>query len=358
MSRFLDKRYDGFKAYESGEQPGPDYIRLNTNESPFPPSPEVIKALKDFDAGSLRFYSDPFSTGLRRKLAEQYDVEPDNIIVTNGSDDVLNYVIQAFNPVSGPDDAPSVVFPDITYNFYEILCGVHGVSFRTIPLEGDMTVDPAKFMNVHANVMLPNPNAPTGIALPLSDIEKIVFSNADHTVLIDQAYVDFGWESAVPLIKKYDNLIVCHTYSKSRSFAGGRIGFAVASKALISDLLLMQQSQAPYNVNGVSQKLAEAALDDADYYRANCEEICRNRRYTRNALMEMGFKVLPSATNFVFAKHPDIDGKELYEELKKRRILVRHFDRDRIRAYNRITIGTREQMDKLLAALAEILNAI
>ena len=356
MSRFLDKRYDGFSAYESGEQPGPEYIRLNTNESPFPPSPKVVEALKHFDAGSLRFYSDPFSTELRRKLAEKYDVESDNIIVTNGSDDVLNYVVQAFNPAYGPEDEPSVVFPDITYNFYEILCGLHGVSFRTIPLEGDMTVDPAKFMDVHANVMLPNPNAPTGIALPLTDIEKIVSSNAGHTVLIDQAYVDFGWESAVPLIKKYDNLIVCHTYSKSRSFAGGRVGFAIANKTLIADLLLIQQSQAPYNVNGVSQKLAEAALDDDMYYEANCKEICENRRYTRNALMEMGFKVLPSATNFVFAKHPDIDGAELYEELKKRRILVRHFDRDRIRGYNRISIGTREQMDALLAAIADILS--
>ena len=355
MSRFLDKRFEGFKAYESGEQPGPEYIRLNTNESPFPPSPKVKKALEDFDVDSLKFYSDPFCTKLRTKLAEKYGVEPDNIIVTNGSDDVLNYVFQAFNPSWEQQDEPTVVFPDITYNFYEILCGLHGVNYRTIPLEGDMTVDPAKFMNVNANVVLPNPHAPTGIALPLADIEKIVASNPDHAVLIDQAYIDFGWESAVPLIQKYDNLIVCHTYSKSRSFAGGRVGFAVASKALIADLLLMQQSQAPYNVNGVSQRLAEAALDDDAYYQNNVEIIKENRRLTRNALMEMGFKVLPSATNFVFAKHPDIDGAELYEELKKRKILVRHFDRDRIRGYNRISIGTREQMDALLAAIAEIL---
>ncbi|MBQ3281760.1 MAG: histidinol-phosphate transaminase [Eubacterium sp.] len=356
MSRFLDKRYAGFSAYEAGEQPGPEYIRLNTNESPFSPSPKVIRALEDFDAGSLRFYSDAFCTELRRKLAEKYEVEPDNVIVTNGSDDVLNYVFQAFNPCDGPQGEPSVVFPDITYNFYEVLCGLHGVSFRTVPLEGDMTVDPEKFLNVEANVVLPNPNAPTGIALPLSDIEKIVASNPEHTVLIDQAYVDFGWESAVPLIKKYDNLIVCHTYSKSRSFAGGRVGFAIASKALIADLLLMQQSQAPYNVNGVSQRLAEAALDDDAYYQKNIEIIKENRRFTRNALMEMGFKVLPSATNFVFAKHPDIGGAELYEELKNRKILIRHFDRDRIRGYNRITIGTREQMDTLLTAITDILS--
>lgn len=357
MSRYLDKRYEGFKAYESGEQPGPDYIRLNTNESPFPPSPKVRKALKDFDAGGLRFYSDPYATALRKKLAEKYDVEPDNVLITNGSDDVLNFAFQAFNPIGQDKDAePTIVFPDITYNFYEVLCGLHGISFKTIPLEGDMTIDPAKFMNVGANVVIPNPNAPTGIALPLSDIEKIVKSNPDHTVLIDQAYVDFGWESAVPLIKKYDNLIVCHTYSKSRSFAGGRVGYVFGSKDLIADMLMIQQSESPYNVNGVSQKLAEAALDDDQYYEANCAEIRENRRYTRNALMEMGFKVLPSATNFVFAKHPDIGGQEIYEELKKRKILVRHFDHDRIRGYNRISIGTKEQMDKLLDALTDIIE--
>lgn len=357
MSRFLDKRYEGFSAYEAGEQPGPEYIRLNTNESPFPPSPLVKEALEGFDVGGLRFYSDPFSLALRKKLADKYGVDADNVLVTNGSDDVLNFVFQAFNPIGQPEDAePSMVFPDITYNFYEILCGLHGIRFRTIPLEGDMTVDPEKFMNVGANVVLPNPNAPTGIALPLSDIEKIVRSNPDHTVLIDEAYIDFGWESAVPLIEKYDNLIVCMTYSKSRSFAGGRVGFAIASKALLADVLMIQQSQAPFNVNAMSQKLAEAALDDEAYYKNNVEIIKENRRYTRNALMEMGFKVLPSATNFVFAKHPDIDGKELYQELKKRKILIRHFDRDRIRGYNRITIGTREQMDKLFAEIADILD--
>lgn len=357
MSRFLDKRYQGFSAYEAGEQPGPEYIRLNTNESPFPPSPKVIKALEDFDVEGLRFYSDPFAVELRRKLAARYDVDPENVLVTNGSDDVLNFAFQAFNPVGQPQDAePTLVFPDITYSFYETLCGLHGITFKTIPLEGDMTVDPAKFEKCGANIALPNPNAPTGTALPLSDIEAIIRSNPDHVVMIDEAYIDFGWESAVPLIRKYDNLVVSMTYSKSRSFAGGRVGFAIASKALIADMLMIQQSQSPYNVNSMSQALAAAALDDDAYYQNNAATIKENRRYTRNALMEMGFKVLPSATNFVFAKHPDIGGLELYEELKKRKILIRHFDQDRIRGYNRISIGTREQMDALLAAITEILG--
>lgn len=358
MSRYITDRYKDFKAYEAGEQlDDREYIRLNTNESPFPPSQKVIQALKDFDAGGMRFYPDPFCTSLRRKIAGKYDVSPENVLVTNGSDDVLDYAFMAFNPIGTvKEDRPTVVFPDITYNFYEILCGLHGVSFSTIPVGGDMTIDPEDFMDTGANVVIPNPNAPTGIALQLSDIEKIVRSNRDHVVLIDEAYIDFGWESAVPLIKKYDNLLISQTYSKSRSFAGGRVGFAIADKGLIADLLKIQQSESPYNVNSVSLALAEAALDDEEYYAANCRTIRENRRYTRNALMEMGFRVLPSSTNFVFARHPDIRGADIYEELKKRGILVRHFDRDRIRAYNRISIGTKEQMGRLIEALADIIK--
>lgn len=358
MSRFINKRYIDFEAYEAGEQPQDnEYLKLNTNENPFPPSPKVKQALADFDTDSLRFYEDPMSTGLRKKLADKFDLEPYNIMPTNGSDDVLNYFLTAFGEIGkSQDKKPSFVFPDITYNFYEVLCGLHGISYRTIPLEGDMTIDPEKFMDVGAGVVIPNPNAPTGIALPLSDIEKIVKSNKDHVVLIDEAYVDFGWESAVPLTRKYDNLVVCQTFSKSRSFAGGRLGYAVANKALISDLEKIRQSQSPYNVDAITLKLGEAALDDEEYYKANCEIIKENRRYLRNALTELGFRVLPSSTNFLFAKHPDVGGQEMYEELKKRGILVRHFDRDRIRGYNRIAIGTKEEMDRLIRAAGEIVK--
>ena len=358
MSRFLNKRYIDFEAYEAGEQPQDnEYIKLNTNENPFPPSPKVAKALEDFDVDSLRYYEDPMSTGLRKKLAEKFGLAPENIMPTNGSDDVLNYFFTAFGEIGkSQDDEPSFVFPDITYNFYEVLCGLHGISYRTIPLEGDMTIDPEKFMNAGASVVIANPNAPTGIALPLSDIEKIVKSNKDNVVLIDEAYVDFGWESAVPLVSKYDNLIVCQTFSKSRSFAGGRLGYAVANKALIQDLEKIRQSQSPYNVDGITLKLGEAALDDEAYYKANCETIKENRRYLRNALTELGFRVLPSSTNFLFAKHPDVDGAVMYEELKKRGILVRHFDHDRIRGYNRIAIGTREQVDTLIKTVSEIIK--
>lgn len=358
MSRFLNKRYVDFEAYESGEQPQDgEYIKLNTNENPFPPSPKVAKTLEDYDANGLRFYADPLCTGLREKLADKFGLSPENIMSTNGSDDVLNYVIMTYGEIGKTQaDKPSFVFPDITYNFYEVLCGLHGVSYRTIPLEGDMTIDPEKFMDADANIIIANPNAPTGIALELSDIEKIIRANRDHVVLIDEAYVDFGWESAVPLVKKYDNLIVCQTFSKSRSFAGGRLGFAVADKALIRDLEKIRQSQSPYNVDGITQKLGEAALDDEEYYKANCETIKANRRYLRNALSEMGFRVLPSSTNFLFAKHPDIKGIDLYKELKDRKILVRHFDGERIRGYNRIAIGTREEIDKLIEEIAAILK--
>ena len=358
MSRYIAERYKDFKAYEAGEQlEDREYIRLNTNESPFPPSPLVMKAMEDFDLSKMRLYPDPFSTSLRKKIADKYGILPENVLVTNGSDDVLSFAFTAFNEIGTKGEGKaSVVFPDVTYNFYEILCGLHGVRYRTIPVGGDMTVDPADYMNAGANVVLPNPNAPTGTALPLSDIEKIVSSNRDHVVLIDEAYIDFGWETAVPLIKKYDNLLISQTYSKSRSFAGGRVGFALGDKGIISDLLKIQQSQSPYNVNSISLKLAEAALDDEEYYLENCRTIRENRRYTRNALLEMGFRALPSSTNFVFAKHPDIKGAEIYEELKKRGILVRHFDRDRIRGYNRISIGTKAQMDRLIEALAEIIK--
>ena len=358
MSRYLTERYQDFKAYEAGEQlEDREYIRLNTNESPFPPSPKVIQRLKDFNVSGMRFYPDPFCRSLRKKIAERYDVDIENVLVTNGSDDVLDYAFMAFNPIGTRKDSPAtVVFPDITYNFYEILCGLHGISYTTIPVGGDMTIDPEDFTDTGMNVVLPNPNAPTGIALKLDDIEKIIRSNRGHTVLIDEAYIDFGWETAVPLIKKYDNLIISQTYSKSRSFAGGRVGFAIADKGLIADMLKIQQSESPYNVNSVSLALAEAALDDEEYYLKNCQTIRENRRFTRNALLEMGFRVLPSSTNFVFAKHPDISGAEIYEELKKKGILVRHFDRDRIRGYNRISIGTKEQMDRLIEALSEIIK--
>lgn len=359
MSRFINKRYVDFKAYEAGEQPqDSEYLKLNTNENPFPPSPKVKKALAEFDTDCLRFYEDPMSTGLRKKLADKFGLEPSNIMPSNGSDDILNYFFTAYGDIGKSQGSkPSFVFPDITYNFYEVLCGLHGISYRTIPLEGDMTIDPEKFMDAGCGVVIANPNAPTGIALPLSDIEKIVKSNRDNVVLIDEAYVDFGWESAVPLVSKYDNLIVCQTFSKSRSFAGGRLGYAVASKALISDLEKIRQSQSPYNVDAVTLVLGEAALDDEEYYKANCETIKENRRYLRNALTELGFRVLPSSTNFLFAKHPDVSGQDMYEELKTKGILVRHFDHDRIRGYNRIAIGTKEEMDRLIRATGEIVKA-
>lgn len=358
MSRFLNKRYVDFEAYEAGEQPkGREYLKLNTNENPFPPSPKVAEALKAYDADGLRFYADPLCTDLRKKIADKFGLEADNVMPTNGSDDVLNYVIMAFGEIGkSQDDEPSFIFPDITYSFYSVLCWLHGVSYRTVPLEGDMTIDPEKFMDAGANVIIANPNAPTGIALPVADIEKIIKSNKDHVVMIDEAYVDFGWESCVPLIEKYDNLIVCHTFSKSRSFAGGRLGYALAQKPLIKDLEKIRQSQSPYNVDGIVQKLGEAALDDDAYYKKNCEEIKVNRRYLKNALLEMGFRVLPSSTNFLFAKHPDIKGTDMYEELKERGILVRHFAGDRIQGYNRIAIGTKPEMDRLIKEISEIIK--
>ena len=362
MSRYLSKRYEDFQAYEAGEQPknSDGIVKLNTNESPFPPSPKMAEALKEFDAASLRLYSDPLCTGLREKLAAGYGLSPGNFMPANGSDDILNYFFMAYGDPGSSDDPenadPSFVFPDITYSFYEVLCGLHGYSFRTVPLTGSMTIDPDDYRDAGASIAIANPNAPTGISLELPEIGRILASNRDHAVLIDEAYVDFGAETAMPLINKYDNLIVSRTFSKSGSFAGGRLGFAAASEPLIRDLEKIRQSQSPYNVDSVTQKLGEAALSDDEYYRNNTETIKENRHYLRGELAGMGFRGLPSHANFLFVNHPDIAGKDLYLELKSRGILVRHFDRDRIRGYVRITIGTKEQMDLLISEIRSILG--
>lgn len=352
MSRLIRKRYERFAAYTPGEQPKDmEYVKLNTNESPYPPAPEVVSALRPEDLERLRLYPDPTGGALKRKLAALYGVEPDNIFISNGSDDILNFACMAFC-----DEDETLAFPDITYSFYEVIAGLHAAAFTPIPLREDMTVDYRQYCGIGKNIFLPNPNAPTGIALPVEEIEQIVKSNPDHLVLIDEAYVDFGAQSCVPLISRYDNLLVCMTYSKSRSFAGGRLGFAIANAALIQDLETIKDSTNPYSVNSLTMYLAEKALDQQAYYTKNAQAIQENRAYTTDALEKLGFTVLPSQANFVFARHKTAGGGYLYEKLKENGVLVRHFNAPRIRDFNRITIGSREQMDILLDTLRKILN--
>ena len=350
MSKFFTSRLSRLTPYVPGEQPKDiKYIKLNTNESPYPPSERVIEAA-EASAKTLALYSDPECKRLTEKAAEVFGVSPDRVIMTNGSDEVLNFAFMAFSDESRP-----VVFPDVTYGFYPVFAELSRIPYRTIPLAPDLSIKVEDYIGIGENIVIANPNAPTGLALSPEEIERIVASNPDNVVVIDEAYVDFGGESAISLTEKYDNLLVTGTFSKSRSMAGARLGFGVGCPALIADLNTIKYSTNPYNVNAMTQAAGLAALEDNDYYMANCKKIIETREYTREALTELGFEVIPSKTNFVFAKSDAIGGGELYEKLRARGILVRHFSGARISEYNRITIGTREDMEILVKTVGEIL---
>lgn len=349
MSRFFSKKYASLEAYTPGEQPRDmKYIKLNTNESPFPPSPAVADAVAK-EAGRLNLYSDPSSFELTGRMAELLGVGADEIIMTNGSDEVLNFAFMAFC-----DAEHGVAFPDITYGFYPVFATLNGIPCKEIPLKENFTVDADDYIGIKENVVIANPNAPTGIALPLSEIERIVASDKNRVVIIDEAYVDFGAESAVPLIKKYDNLLVVGTFSKSRSLAGARLGFGIGCATLIRDLETLKYSTNPYNVNRMTSAAGIAAVGDNAYYMANARQIMRNRKYTATELRRLGFTVLESSANFVFAESGDISGAELYLRLKERGILVRHFNKKRIENYNRITVGSAQEMRALISAVEKI----
>ena len=351
MSRFFTQRLSELEAYVPGEQPKDmKYIKLNTNESPFPPSLAVADAVRD-EAGRLMLYSDPESYDLSSAFADLMGVGRECVIMTNGSDEVLNFAFMAFC-----DERRPIAFPDITYGFYPVFAKLNRIPFTEIPLKDDFTVDYRDYLGINKNVVIANPNAPTGLALPLSQIEEIVRSNPNNVVIVDEAYVDFGGNSAVSLISKYDNLLVTGTFSKSRSMAGARLGFGIASPAIIADLNTIKYSTNPYNVNRMTAVAGIAAIRDNEYYMANCRTIVENREYTAAALRERGFRVLDSKTNFIFAESNRISGEELYLALKSRGILVRHFKKQRISNFNRITVGTREQMDAFLAAVDNILK--
>lgn len=352
MSRFIRELYKDFKSYMPGEQPKDrKYLKLNTNESPFPPAPEVYQAMRDADMEQMRLYPDPTGSKLKGKLAQLYKVQPGNIFLSNGSDDILNFAFMAWN-----DSADTLVIPDVTYNFYEVAAKLHEVNYEIKPLKEDLTVDWQGYIGIGKNLILPNPNAPTGIALTRVQIEAIVNSNPDNVIVIDEAYAGFGAESAVPLTVKYDNLLVVQTFSKSRSFAGGRLGLAVGDEALIQDLTKMQYSTNPYAVNAMSLILAEAAVDADPYYQENLQSIIESREYTAERLRELGFAVLPSKANFLYIKLEGFGGRELYERLKERGVLVRHFAKPRIDDYIRVTIGTKPQMDELIAVMSEVIG--
>ena len=352
MSRFFSKRLEMLEPYVPGEQPvDMEYIKLNTNESPYPPPPGVVAAIGGAEIERLNLYPNPDGMRLIEKLANYYGMSNENIIIGNGSDELLAFAFQAFC-----DDERSVVFPDITYGFYPVYARLYGIPYTQIPLKSDLGIDIADYCSIEKNIVLANPNAPTGIALKPDAIEAIVRSNPGHVVLIDEAYVDFGAESAMMLTHKYDNLLILHTFSKSRSMAGARLAYAVASAPIIEDLNRMKYSFNPYNVNRLTQLAGEAALEDDAYYSARHSEIVQTREYTDSKLKELGFDATDSLANFVFVKHPAFGGYELYAALKEKGILVRNFKKPRISEYIRITIGTRSQMDALIAAISDIVK--
>ena len=349
MSRFLNEQYRAMEAYTPGEQPrDQQYIKLNTNESPYPPAPSVVAAMKGEQVELLRLYSDPTAKGLKDKLAQLYDVKPENVFVSNGSDEVLNFAFMAFG-------GGGAVFPDISYGFYEVYAELYGIRAEKIPLEADFSIDYRKYCGKNKLVVIANPNAPTGMTIPVWQIEEIVKSNPDSLVLIDEAYVDFGGETCLPLIGKYDNLLVTRTYSKSRCLAGGRLGYAFASPAIIADLEKIKYSTNPYNINRLTLLLGEKTVDAESYYQEKCARIQQTRAWTTEALEALGFTVLPSSANFLFAKTERMDGGELYRKLKEEGILARHFTNPRICQFNRITIGTPEQMAALIDTVKEVL---
>ncbi len=349
MSRFFSKRLNRLVPYTPGEQPkDQQYVKLNTNESPFPPSPKAMEeAIKEEQR--LQLYPDPDVSALREAFCVQYPVRPDQVVFSNGSDDLLNFAFIAFC-----DDETPAYFPDITYGFYPVFADINRIDYTEIPLDEALRIDPKDYVGRKGTVFLANPNAPTGCILSVSEIEDLVEKNKDSVFVIDEAYVDFGAESCIPLVSKHDNILIIGTFSKSRSFAGGRLGFAVGCESLIADLNTIRYSTNPYNINRLTIAAGIGILNDPDYMRKNARTIIENRAWTTEKLRELGFELTDSYANFVFAKSSWIGGEKLYLELKKRGVLVRHFSKPRIEDYLRITIGTREQMQILIDRITEI----
>ena len=351
MSRYLSDKLLKLIPYTPGEQPKEmDYIKLNTNESPFPPSPKAIEYSKT-ETEKLNLYPDPECRKLTQKLADTLGVDYDEVLVTNGSDEILNFAFMAYC-----DKECGAIFPDITYGFYSVFADLYNIDAKTVPLNKDFSIDVTKYFNCGRTIFIANPNAPTGIALKISQIEDLLINNPDNVVVIDEAYVDFGNESCVNLIHKYDNLLVTQTFSKSRSMAGARLGFGVGCKELIKDLNTIKYSTNPYNINKMTMAAGLGVLEDEEYTLSNCKDIIKCRKFTMSELKKLGFQMTNSTANFIFVKHNDIDGRELYLKLREKGILVRHFDKNDISQYNRITIGTYSQMKKLISTVTEILE--
>ncbi len=336
--------------YVPGEQPKEnDIIKLNTNENPYPPSPNAVKALEHFDTNKMRLYPDPDSQILVEALAERYGLKSSQVFVGVGSDDVLSMAFMTFFNSDKP-----VLFPDITYSFYDVWADVYRIPYKQIPLDENFRINPDDYCCENGGIIFPNPNAPTGVLEGLSMIEKIIKSNPDSIVIIDEAYIDFGGESCLPLIEKYDNLLVVQTFSKSRSMAGMRIGFAMGNEKLIKYMNDVKFSVNSYTMNPVTQICGAESVKDEVYFKKTVDKIIATREDAKIKLKNLGFNFPDSKSNFIFASHNTKPANEIFEELKKRKIFVRYWNKPRISNYLRITVGTPEEMTSLLNALEEI----
>ena len=337
--------------YTPGEQPSISrLIKLNTNENPYPPSPAVLNVLKHCSNADLRRYPDPDGKGLKQAIAEIHDLTPDHVFLGNGSDEVLAHTFLALLKHELP-----VLFPDITYSFYPVYCALYGIEFQAIPLDDRFRVNVAGYARQNGGIVLPNPNAPTGMALGLAELRPLLAQHPRSVVVIDEAYVDFGAESVVPLVKSFPNLLVIHTLSKSRSLAGLRVGFAMGDPGLIEALNLVKNCFNSYPLDRLALAGAEAALRDVAYFETTRHQIIENRDRLANELTTLGFEVLPSRANFLFVRHPSRDAVELQHALRQRKILVRHFPHSRIDQFLRISIGTPDECKALVRTFREVL---
>lgn len=359
MSRFLSKKHADLAAYVPGEQPqDQQYVKLNTNESPFPPSPKAQERAMDA-IKKLQLYPDPDCKQLAARTAkhlnakEKVSLATENVILTNGSDEILNFAFMAFCDADSP-----AIFPDITYGFYPVFADMNKVPYREIPLDENFRIDPEDYYGAGGTIFIANPNAHTGICLTPEQLEKVIENNPENVVIVDEAYVDFGAESCVPLIEKFNNLLVIQTLSKSRSLAGARLGFGAGNAELVSDLNTIRNSTNPYNINSVTMAAGIGVFDDEKYTQDNCRAIIENRNYTTSELRKMGFELTDSRANFIFMKHHEIDGGKIYKTMKEKGVLIRHFNKERIRQYNRVTIGSRKQMETFIKILAEVVEEL
>ena len=351
MSKFWNDKIKSISPYVPGEQPkDKKYIKLNTNENPYPPSPNVINKIKSMNLDNMRLYPDPDVTLLKDRIASYYNLKRNQVFVGNGSDEILAFIFMTFF-----NKSDNIYYPDITYSFYPVYSDLFGLNEIAIPLNKYFEINIEDYFRLNGHIVITNPNAPTSIALTLKEVEKIIINNPNNLIIVDEAYVDFGAESSVSLIDKYDNLLVVQTFSKSRSYAGMRLGYALGNTDIIEGLERLKFSFNSYTINRISIESAIESFDDDEYFQNCRNKIIETRRYTTSELLKLGFNVLDSKSNFLFISHSNVSAKILYQKLRDNGILIRYFDKPKIDNFLRVTIGTDEEMKEFIKCLKKIL---